>query len=182
MIRDKESLTKSGQVLTYLLAAKSLAGDVFSYPSLQKAVYPEYNQYRRNQNFDALLRRLLKQGWIKTEYKEAKQIISLTHKGELESLVKNMHLDAPPKSWDGKWRIVMFDIPEGARNIRNKLRYMLQTVGYKALQASVYVYPYPLSTAGLTYLKQSGLMRYIRIIKADFEDDADLRRLFKLKL
>ena len=78
MIRDAESLTKTGLVLTYLLAAKSATSGVLSYPSLQKAAYPEYSEHYRNKKFDALLRRLTDQGWIKSEYKETKQIISLT--------------------------------------------------------------------------------------------------------
>lgn len=74
----------------------------------------------------------------------------------------------------------MFDIPEGAREVRQKLRLLLKSLGFKCLQASVYIYPYALSGTAITILKKSKLLRYIRMARADFEDDTDLRKLFKL--
>jgi DNA-binding transcriptional regulator PaaX len=180
MIRDKESLTKSAKILLYLLALKSIADKALAYPSLQKALYPDYYRHKNDRRLDTALQRLHKQGWIKTEYKEAKLIISLTNKGELESLFQRMRINAPPKIWDGSWRIIMFDIPEAARSIRKKLRHILLSMGYTSLQASVYVSPHPIPADALSLLKKLGLARYIRIARADFDDDADLRKLFKL--
>ena len=47
-----------------------------------------------------------------------------------------------PKRWDGRWRIVMFDIWERRRPVRDKLRYLLQKIGFVKIQNSVWVYPY----------------------------------------
>lgn len=46
-------------------------------------------------------------------------------------------------TWDGKWRMVMFDINEKNRGRRDQLRTMLQSFGFRQLQKSVWVYPYP---------------------------------------
>lgn len=180
MIRDKERLTKSSHILLYLFAAKGIVEQLTAYPTLQKALYPEYYAYYRDKRLDSALRRLYKQGWIKTEYKETKKILSLTAKGELEALFQIAHTSPAPKHWDGRWRLVMFDIPEGARNLRRKLRTILCSLGYRALQASVYTYPYPMNGSAISLLKKSGLMRYIRFARANFDDDSDLRKLFKL--
>lgn len=47
-----------------------------------------------------------------------------------------------PKRWDGKWRVVIFDIPEKKRLARDVLRNKLKELGFYSLQKSVFVYPY----------------------------------------
>ncbi len=48
-----------------------------------------------------------------------------------------------PKIWDGKWRIVMFDIIEDDRSLRDFFRRQLKRLNFHELQKSVFVYPYP---------------------------------------
>jgi CRISPR-associated endonuclease Cas2 len=45
-------------------------------------------------------------------------------------------------SWDGKWRIVIFDIPENKRKLRNYFRKILDDLNFIKLQNSVWVSPY----------------------------------------
>ena len=47
-----------------------------------------------------------------------------------------------PAKWDGKWRIVVFDIPENLRSIRQALREHLCRLQFYQLQKSVFVLPY----------------------------------------
>src|SRR3989344_9211739 len=47
-----------------------------------------------------------------------------------------------PKKWDKKWRILIFDVDESKRPIRDKLRRSLISVGFQRLQDSVWIYPY----------------------------------------
>ena len=53
----------------------------------------------------------------------------------------NLTIDKPRK-WDGKWRIVFFDIPEKKRKARNALREKLRDLGFCEMQKSVFVLPY----------------------------------------
>ncbi len=180
MIRDTKDLTKTSKVLLYLLATKEAVAPIFAYPTLQKALYPEYAKYKANKRLDATIYRLRKQGWIKVEYKESKRLLSLTNHGEIEALMQKARIDKLSASWDNKWRLIMFDIPEEARVVRNKLRKLLKDFGFYALQASVYVYPFALAGSAIEVLKRSGLMRYIRIARIDsFDDDKDLKKYFK---
>ena len=48
-----------------------------------------------------------------------------------------------PKPWDGKWRIVCFDIPEENKEIRNQLRREIKRLGFRSLQRSVWISPLP---------------------------------------
>ncbi len=53
----------------------------------------------------------------------------------------NLTIDKPHK-WDGKWRIVFFDIPEKKRKARNALREKLRDLGFCEMQKSILVLPY----------------------------------------
>ncbi len=180
-VRDSKQLTKTTHVLLYLLAAQSAFGDTLGRKSLSSAAAPEVARYFREKKLDRTLRRLHNQGWIKTEYKEARKIFRLTNKGEIEALIAAVHMHPKPVIWDGSWRLIMFDIPEQARSIRAQLRHSLRDLGFLCLQASIYVSPHPISPEALALLKKSGLLRYIRIARANFEDDTDLRKLFRVR-
>ncbi len=47
------------------------------------------------------------------------------------------------KNWDGKWRIVMFDIPEKIKKVREAVRFHFKSIGLVEYQKSVFIYPYP---------------------------------------
>ena len=48
-----------------------------------------------------------------------------------------------PTHWDGRWRVVLFDIPEKKRQARDALRDKLRDLGFFEFQKSVFIYPYP---------------------------------------
>ncbi|MBP9686253.1 MAG: CRISPR-associated endonuclease Cas2 [Candidatus Doudnabacteria bacterium] len=181
MIRDSERLTKTSQVLLYLLAVKEAARDIARHRTLRDAVAPEYDAYFQEKKLERTVRRLQQQGWISTEYVETKAILRLTKAGKIEALLRHLQTISTQQKWDGKWRLIMFDIPEGARSVRHHMRQTLKAFGYVCLQASIYAHPYPLSSAAIELLKESGLTRYIRIARAEFEDDADLRKHFHIR-
>jgi phenylacetic acid degradation operon negative regulatory protein len=45
------------------------------------------------------------------------------------------------RSWDGEWRMVMFDVPMQEREVRDRVRYYLRTRYFGCLQQSVWVAP-----------------------------------------
>lgn len=70
--------------------------------------------------------------------------LRLTQKGEAH--LRKLQLDDfkfnKPKRWDGKWRVIIFDIPEGKRRVRQLIRHTLRTIGFYRLQDSVWIFPY----------------------------------------
>ena len=76
---------------------------------------------------------------IEKKVKEKETYYQITAEGEayvdqILSAVKN-------EKWDNKWRLVMFEIPETQRSLRDKLRRRLETLGLGLLQASVWISP-----------------------------------------
>jgi len=47
------------------------------------------------------------------------------------------------RRWDGRWRLLIFDISEIRRNVRNAVRNKLRQLGFRHLQDSVWAYPFP---------------------------------------
>jgi len=70
--------------------------------------------------------------------------ISLTEEGKKKAgrfQIDSLQIQTP-KRWDGKWRIVLFDI-ENSKNIkRNALRGKLKELGFYLYQKSVWIHPY----------------------------------------
>lgn len=70
--------------------------------------------------------------------------VVLTEKGKKKAITleaDNLTIKKP-LSWDRKWRVVVFDIPESKRPARNALREKLINLGFYAWQKSVFVHPY----------------------------------------
>lgn len=91
------------------------------------------------------LKRLQKRGLIKIRENNGIRSVSLTDQGM--ALMNKIELGKArikiPKRWDEKWRIVIFDVREKNKAIRDRLRETLRGLGFKRLQHSVWIYPYP---------------------------------------
>ena len=69
--------------------------------------------------------------------------LTLTEKGKQKALRYNLEkIEIPKQKWDGRWRIVVFDIPESRRDARDTLRALLKKMGFYELQKSVFIHPY----------------------------------------
>jgi DNA-binding transcriptional regulator PaaX len=71
--------------------------------------------------------------------------LKLSKKGELKmAQVESVNFQLrKPKRWDTKWRVLIFDIHEKQKSLREKIRRTLVSVGFVRLQHSVWVYPHP---------------------------------------
>ncbi len=59
-----------------------------------------------------------------------------------EETIWNLKIDVP-KKWNGKWHLVLFDIPSDKRKRRDIFRLRLKELGLALYQNSVWIYPYP---------------------------------------
>lgn len=75
-------------------------------------------------------------------------------------------MNGDPKQWDEKWRIVIFDIPEEKRVIRNLFRRNLKKWGFKHLQKSVWISKRDVYEKLNGYIKDLGIEKWVTIIEA----------------
>jgi CRISPR-associated endonuclease Cas2 len=126
---------------------------------------------------------LQRQGKVAVTQQADKKFIQLTRKGELAILLLKAGVQKQD-IWDGKWRLVIFDIPADrlSNKKRDQLRRLLIKHNFYKLQASVFVNPYPFNHEAVRYLQDSKLIKYIRMLRVDeFDNDEDLRKHFKLR-
>ena len=86
-----------------------------------------------------------------------------------------------PEHWDKKWRVVMFDIPEKLRRLRNSLRFHFQEIGLIEFQKSVFVYPYPCHEEIEFIIELYNARKYVRFLLVD-EVDNQLHLMKKFNL
>ncbi len=139
------------------------------------------NLYRR---ITQAISRLEHGGLVRTLGERGYRRLLLTEKGRavIGAVYASEYRIPEPVFWDGKWRIVMFDIREKRRRARSQLRTLLAGVGFLRLQDSVWIYPYPCDEfIGLVraHLK-SGTGEMLSFVAEALESDRRLREHFHL--
>lgn len=129
------------------------------------------------------IKRLLQRGLLEIKEDKNYKYLEITEKGrhlllkyQMESLTKTK-----PKKWDKKYRVVIFDISEQLRKVRDRLRDTLRSFGFIQLQASVWVYPYEcqeIIDLLKQYLHLKGEMIYMTV--DSIENDSWLRERFEI--
>jgi DNA-binding transcriptional regulator PaaX len=118
----------------------------------------------------------------KVKNKDGSITILLTDKGKLKALTyhfQNMKIEI--KNWDGKWRIVVFDIPEKLRWGRDALRKKLRELGFYELQKSVFIFPYECKDEIDFIVEFFNLKQYVRYgVLESIDNDDNLRKIFNL--
>lgn len=93
-----------------------------------------------------IINQLEKQKYVEVKHGEGGSVsIIITKKGLTRALtyqLDEMKLIVP-KKWDKKWRVVIFDISEKHKWVRDVFRMRLRQLGLYQLQKSVFVSPYP---------------------------------------
>lgn len=103
------------------------------------------------------------------KYKDDKIEVKLTNRGKervAEFSFDLLRIKKPAK-WDGKWRIVIFDIPNRYKPAREALRNKIKELGLRQLQKSVWVYPYDCEDEILFVAEAFEVQHYIEIITAE---------------
>jgi DNA-binding transcriptional regulator PaaX len=127
-----------------------LAGVVIATGAVPNAsqILKYFRGYKKGARFNYqaknALGRLAKSSLIIFEERDGKRYARITERGKQVLDVESLRDKSTQKQkkWDGRWRVVLFDIPERRRGTRNRLRVFMQEFGFVRLQNSVWIYPY----------------------------------------
>ena len=143
------------------------------------------NSIRFNQRITQALFRLERNGLIHITGEGRRREIHLTTQGEkkIDALYAGAYIIPMPARWDGKWRLVMFDVPEKRKKVRDILRMLLRSAGFIHFQDSAWIQPYPCDEL-VTLLRShlgsgKGEIRYLAVSFVD-ESDYVFRKHFNL--
>lgn len=131
-------------------------------------------KYRANHS----LKKLIMDGYVQEKTTNGRKTFSLTNKGKLryESLKEKKQ-----KRWDGKWRLVSFDVYEKNRNKRDLLRRELQAYGFQMMHQSMWAYPYPCDEYIALLKSDLSFGKNVQYMLVDYIDmHIDLKRMFDL--
>lgn len=126
-----------------------------------------YDRPLKKASFAQALRRLREKGLV--EYiNEADVLIKLTDEGKSQALWEKIaHMTG---IWDGKWRIVAFDVPQSHTLIRNIFRRRLKEFGFRQLQKSIWISKTNCTDLLRAYIKDLGVAKWVSVLEAENVD------------
>jgi len=122
-----------------------------------------YEKKKHRWAFAKLIWYLKKKGYIKVKSLEPREGVILTSKGMGKILKIVLEKTEKKKRKDGKWLMVIFDIPERKRKLRDLFRENLQILGFKFFQKSIWISPYDVLEEVQNILQKSDLEKYAKI-------------------
>lgn len=145
--------------LMMLLGQGSLLLSLFLFPGAGvglKAIFDMYRQLHKEADFTKwkeydparlkfLIKRLRQKKLITVVEQNNYGVVKLTQKGKQKVLKYNLETMkiTKPEKWDGKWRLMIYDITHFKRKQQTALRKMFRQLEFLPLQKSVYLTPYP---------------------------------------
>lgn len=115
--------------------------------------------------FNGLLNRLDQEGYLQKVLVDGLMHFRLTGAGK-RLLVKTWPiLKFKQKTWDGFWRVIIFDVKEEDRKNRDDLRKHLVKLQFGRLQNSTYITPYDFDNSFRDWLKARGLSSQVMMME-----------------
>ena len=112
--------------------------------------------------------------------------ISLTKEGMRAARMNLMKIKvqraSQRRAWDGKWRLLLFDVSMKEHAKRNAFRHLIRRLGAVKLQQSVWIYPHDCSEECILLKQFFGFSdAQVRLIVThDIGDDRPFRKHFKI--
>lgn len=91
----------------------------------------------------------------------------LSKKGIIKYLILKNKQDFNKGVWDKKWRIIIFDIPEKKRKVRDRFRSAIIEIGFKMLQRSIWISPKGNFEDIQQIIREYKIEKYVVLIFAD---------------
>ncbi len=145
--------------------------------SVQNAAQkPEYAINRAIKN-------MIESGFAEPLKSDAQDYLRITAEGrkKLASLELSAGTLPLPAQWDGKWRVIILDLPEDRKSEREALRYLLKKAGFACVKNTVWVSPYPFEHLFINLKKDLGLSTEMMILTTDSIDEETEQKFLSQK-
>ncbi|MBI2590546.1 MAG: hypothetical protein HYW33_01525 [Candidatus Blackburnbacteria bacterium] len=178
-----------GKILTlrdYILLGAAVGGEAFEefrllgglIPSIMEARYGFVPARYKRQSYMSAVSRHLSTGNIKrVTGSDGKVCLELTSGGNVEVKRTFPLLVASGKKWDGNFMMVIFDVPETHKKVRDRLRAKLGELGFGMLQKSIWISPYHFEEDIRQFLRAQDLDDIVYVLAAKKLWEKDFKRL-----
>lgn len=161
--------------LPRLLKGRSLNFEDF----LAEEEWEKFDKARLKQK----LKILYKQRMVRIYRAGDRFVVQITKRGRRKLLrykLEDLKIQKPEK-WDGKWRIVAYDIPKEKKSAGDMLRRTLKQLEFFELQKSVYLYPYPCTDVVEFVRELYGVGEHVTLLTVGYlEDEIVYKEYFDL--
>jgi predicted transcriptional regulator len=147
----------------FIFKRRRTFGDVL--PGPKNPIFEKYRKMKNRQKFNKLIYYLKKNNLIKVKNLKDNNAILLTKEGKEKAIRASFKtgVNQQKERKDGKWIMIIFDIPQIHKKQRTLLRSVLVNLGYKMFQQSVWVSPYDIFEKTEKSLQFYFLDKYVRI-------------------
>ncbi|WP_313892257.1 phenylacetic acid degradation operon negative regulatory protein PaaX [Psychrobacillus sp.] len=122
--------------------------------------------------------RMMKQGWLDSEKKGNKSYYFLTTRGLVRMEEAAIRIfKVMPNDWDGKWRMLMYTIPEEKRQVRDELRKELLWSGFGSFSNGCWISPNSLEKEVESLIEKYDIKNYVDFFIADYKGPQENRAL-----
>lgn len=128
--------------------------------------YDGWDYPLKKSEFARVLKRLRERGLVEL-IDDKELIIRLTDQGKDKTLLTKLEMEASKDKWDGKWRVMIFDIPEKRRTARDLLRKRLKGWGFIPWQQSVWVTKKNCTKELRDYIKSIGIKDWVMLLETN---------------
>lgn len=156
----------SGLAVTAILAPNAV--QLFDKP-LQK-YFSNLDENARQRELRRALAYMKHQKLVTEDYEYGLQLTAKAKK-RLEKLSFDEISIPKPKKWDKKWRIIFFDIPEPKKSSRDAFAAKIRLLGFKVLQRSVFVHPFPCREEVTKIAEHYRVSRFVSFIETESIDN-----------
>lgn len=194
----KEKVLQSAKFAGEIILVTAAIGMSFVCPNLPRYLLKGLvNHLRENQydhfstetirsipgvNLSKALYSLKRRKLIEITHADGITTIKLTEKGREMKLMydfDNLSI-RKPEVWDGKWRVIIFDIPETKKSSREAFRRKLKIMGFSPFQKSVWLHPYPCESEIDFLSEKLKIAEFLNLITVQIDNDEPLRTNFNL--
>ena len=133
------------------------------YISVDDPVYRKYHKMLKSERFKKLVYHLKRNNYIKSKNLQGKKAIIITKRGISKVIKASFKTIDKKKRKDGKWIMIIFDLPKNYEKSRILLRSILENLGYKMFQHSVWITPFDVVENTEDLLQHYSLDSYVKI-------------------
>ncbi len=154
------SLSQKTKDILYFLGLSSFKEVFVPYSFSIRRIY---EKRRAKTNFSKFIYRLKRNGYIKVKSLDPKGGFIITKKGFKKILKVALKKYQKKKRKDGKLIMVVFDIPERKRKLRDFLREILKSLGFVFFQKSIWISPFEVLEKTQLFVQKNDLEKYVKI-------------------
>jgi len=149
-----------------------LTGTIDYLKGREEAIFRPYSSIygyfpdRSKSSIRRTIKNLLKSGNIVKIVEDGIPKFKITSLGKIKLTSEIPALSFGRVKWDGFWRMLIFDIPEKEKKLRDILRGRLKEFGFGKWQKSVYISPFDIGKEVAEFIKSHGLEEYAFILES----------------